>query len=132
MARGGLRCALIGLERRLGWVAVARLGFPPLEIVTERGGQTFFALPVGVGLIGVGHCSTSLGPSGLTVERRCGHRRASNPTCCRSSVVERILGKAEVVSSILTDSTIFFRYRRPGGLTDVEGETTIPQKSAIS
>jgi hypothetical protein len=27
--------------------------------------------------------------------------------CCRSSVVERILGKAEVVSSILTGSTIF-------------------------
>src|SRR3546814_19158749 len=26
-------------------------------------------------------------------------------TCCRSSVVERILGKAEVVSSILTGST---------------------------
>jgi hypothetical protein len=26
--------------------------------------------------------------------------------CCRSSVVERILGKAEVVSSILTGSTI--------------------------
>jgi hypothetical protein len=29
--------------------------------------------------------------------------------CCRSSVVERILGKAEVVSSILTGSTISSR-----------------------
>ena len=36
-----------------------------------------------------------------------GHRRgASREKCCRSSVVERILGKAEVVSSILTGSTI--------------------------
>ncbi len=35
--------------------------------------------------------------------------RAPSPNgqCCRSSVVERILGKAEVVSSILTGSTIF-------------------------
>ena len=33
------------------------------------------------------------------------HRRATFRTkCCRSSVVERILGKAEVVSSILTGS----------------------------
>jgi hypothetical protein len=36
-------------------------------------------------------------PAGLTATRQ----------CCRSSVVERILGKAEVVSSILTGSTIF-------------------------
>jgi hypothetical protein len=33
--------------------------------------------------------------------------------CCRSSVVERILGKAEVVSSILTGSTIFQRFSSP-------------------
>lgn len=32
---------------------------------------------------------------------------ATAGVCCRSSVVERILGKAEVVSSILTGSTIF-------------------------
>src|SRR4030095_2882552 len=35
-----------------------------------------------------------------------GHRPAVLQTCCRSSAVERILGKAEVVSSILTGSTI--------------------------
>ena len=33
---------------------------------------------------------------------------ATSSQCCRSSVVERILGKAEVVSSILTGSTISF------------------------
>lgn len=50
----------------------------------------------------------------LTNRRRQGHRRGlvrggspCAPSCCRSSVVERILGKAEVVSSILTGSTIF-------------------------
>ncbi len=32
--------------------------------------------------------------------------RLARGQCCRSSVVERILGKAEVVSSILTGSTI--------------------------
>ena len=36
-----------------------------------------------------------------------GHSARLLRQCCRSSVVERILGKAEVVSSILTGSTIF-------------------------
>ena len=40
---------------------------------------------------------------------------ATSSQCCRSSVVERILGKAEVVSSILTGSTIFSR-SQSGGL----------------
>ena len=40
-------------------------------------------------------------------------------TCCRSSVVERILGKAEVVSSILTGSTIS-THSQAGGLASME------------
>ena len=41
--------------------------------------------------------------------------------CCRSSVVERILGKAEVVSSILTGSTSIFS----AGIPRISGEGAI-------
>src|SRR5689334_24040138 len=47
--------------------------------------------------------ASSIGLTGRGARR---HRRAFLEKCCRSSVVERILGKAEVVSSILTGSTI--------------------------
>ena len=44
--------------------------------------------------------------NGLTREGAAAIGAPFRTKCCRSSVVERILGKAEVVSSILTGSTI--------------------------
>ena len=49
-------------------------------------------------------------------QRRLSRRALPAAMCCRSSVVERILGKAEVVSSILTGSTIFTIFLSPQGI----------------
>ncbi len=76
------------------------LRLTPLQIFTQRLGQSLF--PVLVALRH-GLALTSTGPPGHSAASPA--RRVS----CRSSVVERILGKAEVVSSILTGSTT-----RPG------------------
>ena len=67
------------------------------QILAQRGGQPFALFLVM--LMGL-----TLDSGKLTRRAAIGAR--SSGQCCRSSVVERILGKAEVVSSILTGSTI--------------------------
>jgi hypothetical protein len=61
--------------------------------------------------------------------RAVGDPRAHRFSCCRSSVVEHPLGKGEVVSSILTGSTMLnilvnassYEWRRPNGDVSVTG-----------
>lgn len=82
----------------------ARLCLAPPQIVAQRLRQPglFFGV--------VHRASHKPRTAGLTIIRAPhigAPPLATAGVCCRSSVVERILGKAEVVSSILTGSTIF-------------------------
>jgi hypothetical protein len=94
--------------------AIAGLSFAAAQI----GAQGLREAVLAFGMVG-GHrrtlCHSQPGAaSRLDKSARAGHRRGlagaglapRMAMCCRSSVVERILGKAEVVSSILTGSTI--------------------------
>ena len=89
-------------QRRRRIVRATRARLPLLQILSERRGK-----PIGA-LIGRDHgLGASRDSTALTRALRSDHRRAPSDgrSCCRSSVVERILGKAEVVSSILTLDT---------------------------
>jgi hypothetical protein len=84
----------------------ASLRFSLAQIFAERGGKG------GGVLSGHRHAITQRALTGphaffMGARYRTGPGNAVRLSiCCRSSVVERILGKAEVVSSILTGSTI--------------------------
>ena len=112
-AEGLVRRFLVRSTRIPGF---ARLGLAAPEIFAQRLGKP--ALAVVFALAHRGGLRPVCLPRqpALTSRRANAHSAATPPfphravrgECCRSSVVERILGKAEVVSSILTGSTTSF------------------------
>ena len=88
--------------------------FPALKVCPQCFGQPLFAALGGGGGVLAGFPGVfrdmiaSITPP-LPIGRGFRYADASQAGCCRSSVVERILGKAEVGSSILPGSTIPLR-----------------------
>ena len=85
----------------------ASLRFAPAEVVAQRRGKAGVAFGVGFRHAAFANLERVARQAGLTRWPAPAIGPPSSRQCCRSSVVERILGKAEVEGSIPSDSTIF-------------------------